>query len=334
MARSEKQKQKLIRLLEILMRETDEETGLTMNEIISRLDEYGIKAERKSLYDDFAVLEELGYPVLKISGKPPQYTLSERPLELVELKMLVDAVQVSKFITARKSREIIGKLQGFAGFRKARELSRQVYVEDRVKTDNSATIYTIDAIHNIINAKHRMSFKYFEYNSKKEKVFRHNGARYTVSPCALIWSEENYYLVAYDESDGIIKNFRVDKISDPREIAEPRTENEITKRFNPADYSRKIFGMYGGREELVTIEFKEHLAGVIIDRFGTEPLMKKTEFGFQISLRVLISPTFFAWILGFGEDARIINPDSVRCELLQRLEKTLNLYKSDTGGGI
>lgn len=327
MARSEKQKQKLFRILEILMRETDEECGISVNEIIERLGEYGISAERKSIYDDFLVLEEIGFPVLKISGKPTRYTLAERILELAELKMLVDAVQSSKFITAKKSREIIGKLEAFAGERKSRELSRQVYVEDRVKTANSATIYTIDSIHSAINSDSRLSFKYFEYDGNKAKVFRRGGERYEVSPCALVWSEENYYLVAYEENADLVKNFRVDKMTDSKVLPEPRSDSEKVKKFNPADYSRKIFGMYGGVEELVTLEFKDNLAGVVIDRFGADTAFIKTDFGFKLSLRVMVSPTFFAWILGFGENARILAPESVRRELFERLNRTMELYK-------
>lgn len=326
MAKSERQKQKLFRIFEMLMRETDEEHGLTIAEIIARLDALGIRAERKSLYDDFLVLEEMGYPVSKIGGKPPQYTLENRVFELPELKMLVDAVQVSKFITGRKSREIIGKLQPFAG-RRAYQLSRQVYVEDKVKTENSATIYTIDEIHRAINENRRLSFKYFDYNANKEKVFRHGGRIYDVSPCALMWNDENYYLVAYDEAEDVVKNFRVDKIKDARESAEARSESEKVTRFDPSDYSRKIFGMYGGREELVTMEFRESLAGVVIDRFGSEESFIKTDFGFKISKRVMVSPTFFAWVLGFGDNARIISPESVTDELRARLEKTMEYYK-------
>ena len=329
MAKSEKQKQKLFKILEMLMRESDDEHGLTVNEIISRLAEYGIKAERKSLYDDFLVLEELGFPVCKLSTRPPQYTLENRFLELAELKMLVDAVQVSKFITAKKSREIIGKLEQLAGAKGARALSRQVYVEDRIKTVNAASIYSIDTIHSAINSSKRLSFKYFDYDREKKRVFRHNGKKYDVSPCALIWSEENYYLVGYDEQEGIVKNFRVDKMQDVDLVDIPRSDVPEITSFNPADYSRKIFGMYGGREELVTLEFREKLAGVVIDRFGTAPVFHKTDFGFKISLRVMISPTFYAWILGFGEDARILAPSDVREELLERLKMTTKHYISE-----
>ncbi len=325
MAKSSNQKQKLFRLFEILMRETDEEHGLSINEIIAYLEEYGIKAERKSIYDDFNVLDALGYPVLPLSGKPPKYTLECRPFDLAELKMLVDAVQVSKFITGRKSREIIGKLGMFAGS-KSYELSRQVYVEDRAKTENSATIYTIDEIHRAINENRRLSFKYFDYNSKKEIVYRHNGKKYEVSPCTLIWNDENYYLVAYDEESDLIKNYRVDKMKNARVIDAPRSMAKKLVEFNPSDYSQKIFGMYGGREELVTIEFEERLAGVVLDRFGHDITFTKTDFGFKATLKVMVSPTFYAWVLGFGEAARIISPENVKRELHDRLNSMLEYY--------
>ncbi len=327
MAKSEKQKQKLFRILELMMQRTDEEHGITVNELIEALNSYGIKAERKSIYDDFLVLEELGYPVRKLAGRPPSYTLDERVFELAELKLLVDAVEASKFITAKKSRELIEKLQIFAGAHKARELSRQVYVEDRVKTANSSTLYTVDAIHSAINSNRQLEFKYFEYDGKKNKVYRHGGQFYTVSPCALVWNDANYYLVAYDERVGIVKNFRVDKMTGTRVTENSRSSIDDVREFNAADYSMKIFGMYGGKEELVTLEFDESLAGVVVDRFGIEPVFIKTEMGFKISLRVMVSPTFFAWMLSFGEKARIISPEPVRREFLEILEKTTKLYK-------
>ena len=199
MAKSEKQKQKLFRILEMLMKESDDEHGLTVNEIIERLAALDIKAERKSVYDDFLVLEELGFHISKLQSRPPKYTLENRIFELPELKMLVDAIEASKFITAKKSREIISKLEIFAGTYRSRELSRQVYVEDRVKTQNSSSIYSIDSIHTAINEKKKLSFKYFYYDGEKNKVFRNNGNAYIVTPLGLLWNDENYYLVALDE---------------------------------------------------------------------------------------------------------------------------------------
>ncbi len=326
MPRSEKQKHKLIRLLEMLMRETDEEHGLTMNEIIARLSEIGISAERKSIYDDFLSLEELGFEVTHTETRPPKYKLENKIFELAELKMLVDAVESSKFITAKKSRELIEKLERFASVYHARDLSRQVYVEDRIKTVNPASLYSIDAIHTAINENRKLSFKYFDYNGDKEKVFRHNGAVYKVTPCALLWDDEKYYLVAYDEAEGIIKNFRVDKMQSVLLTDEDCTRNSVTEKFSPADYSKKIFGMYGGREELVTVECREKLAGAMIDRFGTDPVFIKTDFGFKFSMRVMVSPTFFSWVLGFGDDIRIISPSGVRDELKSHLGKISEYY--------
>ncbi len=326
MAKRENQKQKLIRLLEILMRETDEEHGLSMAEIISRLSEYGIAAERKSIYDDFLELEELGFSVSHTQTRPPKYKLDTKIFELAELKMLVDAVQASKFITARKSREIIEKLELFAGSRRARELSRQVYIEDRVKTQSNSSIYSIDAIHISINEGRKLSFKYFDYNGEKKKVFRHGGAPYIVTPCALLWDDAKYYLVAYDEEAEKIKNFRVDKMQDVCPKDEPRVKNELVEKFDPGAYSKKIFGMYGGVEELVTIECREHLAGPMIDRFGTEPLFTKTDFGFRFSVRVMVSPTFFSWVLGFSRDIRIIAPENVKQEFKRNLQEIAGNY--------
>ena len=329
MSKREKQKQKLFRLLQILMRETDDDHGLTMNEIICALEEYGVSAERKSIYDDFSTLEELGFYVSHTQTMPPKYKLDNKIFELAELKMLVDAVQASKFITAKKSREIIEKLEIFAGVHKSRELSRQVYVEDKVKTLNPASLYSIDAIHNAINDSLKLTFRYFDYSSEKKRVFRHGGDLYKVSPCALLWDDEKYYLVAFDEAERIIKNFRVDKMQDVALLNQAISKEAHIENFNPKDYSMKIFGMYGGREELVTIECREKLAGVIIDRFGMDPVLIKTDFGFKFSLRVMVSPNFFAWVLGFGADMRILSPGSVKEELLDNLRKIAENYAID-----
>lgn len=327
MARSEKQKQKLFRILELLIRRTDEEYGVSMPEIIAFLEEAGIKAERKSIYDDLITLGEIGFEVEKLDTHPPRYTLSRRIFELGELKMLVDAVQSSRFISAEKCREIISKLEFFAGERHSRELSRQVYVEDRVRSMNKSSFYNIDTLHFAINNDSRITFKYFDYNIDKERVFRHGGALYQASPCALLWNDQNYYLAAYDETARVVKNFRVDKMQNITVLDEPRSSEAEAARFNSADYSQKIFGMYGGKEELVTLECSPHLAGVIIDRFGTEPTLIKTERGFRVSLRVMLSPNFYAWVFGFGSDMKIISPTSARDELIALAENILNSYK-------
>ena len=326
MAKGEKQKQKLFRLLEIFMKETDEAHGLSMKDIQSRLEDFGISAERKSLYDDIITLGEMGFAIDILPTKPPRYTLRERLFEMSELKVLVDAVESSRFITGETSRKIIEKLRLFAGRYHSGELSRSVYVEDRVKTANDSTLANIDLIHKAINSGNKLVFKYFDYNKEKKKTFRHDGRPYTVSPAALLWSEEKYYLVALDEDADRIKNFRVDKMEDLVIHDSKRSEEVLSHNFNPAEYSRKIFGMYGGEEELVTLECRERLSGAVIDRFGTEPTFFSTDFGFRFSARVMVSPTFYSWVLSFGKDMRIVAPDRVREGLISTLDEVRKAY--------
>ena len=325
MARSENQKQKRFRIIEMMIEETDESHGLSVRDIISRLEKQGISAERKSVYDDMLTLGELGFDVITLPKKPPEYTLGTRPFELAELKMLVDAVESSRFITAAQSRALIEKLRAYAGKRHSSELSRQVYVEDRIKTENDFSFENIDLLHKAINENKKIAFKYFDYNARGERILRHGGAVYEASPVALIMSEENYYLVAYDEAAAADKHFRVDKLTALRLLDAPRSRAVTERRFNPAEYSRKLFGMYGGAEELVTLDFSEHLAGVIVDRFG-EVTMRDSELGFRVSLRVRLSPNFYGWLMSFGADARVVSPDYVRDELCSRLSGIAALY--------
>lgn len=327
MPRSERQKQKLFRLLEIFMADTDEENGLSMREIISRLDSYGISAERKSIYDDILTLGEIGFDITTLPTKPPKYTLINRPFDFAELKMLVDAVETSRFITRDRSRLLIEKLRRFAGKSRSGELRRLVYVEDRVKTENDLSVENIDLIHRAINENRVISFKYFDYTGEKKRVFRHDGKKYYVSPASLLFSDENYYLMAYDPQAGATKNFRVDKMAEICIEDEKRDSAVVGGRFNPAEYSKKVFGMYGGKEELVTIECRERLAGVMIDRFGKDVSFFKTPFGFRMSVRVMLSPNFYGWLLGFGDELRVLSPESVKESFISRLENVMRLYK-------
>lgn len=326
MAKQEKSKLKLIRLLQLMMEHTDDEHGLSMPEIISALDRMGIKAERKSIYDDLASLSEIGFTVDTLPTRPVSYYLADRIFELAELKLLVDAVQSSKFITEEKSRDVINKLKIFAGEHGAGELSRQVYVEGRGKTVNKSSIYTIDTIHRAINHDFKITFRYFTYGINKEKIYRRSGAVYTVSPYALIWNDEFYYMVGYDEDKGDIRNFRVDKMSGT-DITEQKRTKDSLRGFNTADYTRKVFGMFGGVEQTVTLECDESLAAVIIDRFGTANRFIKSERGFTVTLGIVPSPNFYAWVMSFGSKMRIVSPASVREEFLRELRATLEGYE-------
>ena len=325
MAKNEKQKQKLIRLLEILMTKTDEEHGIDMAEIISALAAYGIASERKSIYDDLECLSDMGFEVLKMTEtRPPKYALVGRIFERAELKMLVDAIEAAKFIPQDKCRAIVKKLEAFAGPGGSRELSRRVYVDDRA--ENKTLLYTIDTVHSAINSSHTISFRYFRYNSKKEREYHIDGAFYTASPLCLVWNDENYYLIGYDEGAGQVKNFRVDKMEKVKENTAPRSPEALKIKVDPGLYTRRVFGMWGGGEELVTIECKEKLAGVIIDRFGVNQHLEPIAGGFRARLRVTVSPNFFAWVAGFGADMRILSPKSVADEFCDYIRSALMQY--------
>ncbi|MBR2465343.1 MAG: WYL domain-containing protein [Clostridia bacterium] len=325
MAKSENQKLKLIRLLEILMRHTDDEHGMDMAQIISALSEFGISAERKSVYADMDCLSELGFEVLKMTdARPPKYALVGRYFESAELKMLVDAIEAAKFIPQSKCREIVKKLELFAGKKGARDLARRVYVDDR--SENRSILYAVDAIHTAINASVLVTFKYFKYNVEKKKEYHKGGARYRVSPLSLVWNDENYYLIAFDEDERIVKNFRVDKMESVDLTEEPRSLAALECHIDPGSYTRKVFGMYGGREELVVLECKDSLAGVIIDRFGKNVFFERRDGSFLVRLKITVSPNFFAWVSGFGKDMRIVAPTEVKDEFLSHVRAISELY--------
>lgn len=326
-------KEKLFRLLFYLMRETDEVHGVTVNDMIDHLSTFEIHAERKSLYDDLFTLGALGFPVGRLGTRPERYYLEERVFEMSELKLLVDAIQSSKFVTKERSRALIEKLSRFAGRHKAGELSRFVYVDHRAKTDNTAVLETIDLLHTALRENRQISFCYFDYTSKKSKRYHRNGARYRLSPYALLWKEENYYLVAYDEREDRLKHFRVDKIDALAMESAATVRPEAYARFDPADYAGRAFAMYGGEEELVSFRCAERLAGVMIDRFGMEPTFLPEGDTFRFTLRVMLSPNFYAWVMSFGADLEILSPPSVRESMRARLDEVAALYRPKTEKG-
>ena len=331
MARGINQKAKLLRLVQIFYKETDKEHGITMNDILDRLEQYGIQAERKSIYDD---LETLGQVGIRISsrkeGKNYIYFLEERMFELSEMKLLVDAVQSSKFITKEKSNKLIGKIELLASRNEAESLQRQVFVTDRIKTMNESIFNNIDKIHSAINSNRMINFKYFEWTVSKEREYRHNGAVYEISPWGLIWDDENYYLVGFDSGAGIIKHFRVDKM-DRLNIADKEREGRETfkeQNFNTAKYANKVFGMYGGRELTVDVRFRKHLAGVVIDRFGKDVAMRPDgDDWFLAHLDIMDSPVFMGWLMGFGTEAEIIGPEEYVDKFYNSVRELNKLYK-------
>ena len=308
MAKGANQKKKLFCVLELLERESDELHPVSTERIIEYLAANDIRAERKSIYDDMQALQEMGYDVIS-SGRKGYY-LGAREFELAELKLLVDAVQSSKFLSEKKSHELIKKLERFCSRHEAGKLQRQVHVIDRVKTMNESVLYSVDTLHEAIAGNRMISFQYMKWNGKKELVPRHEGKRYVVSPYLLMWEEENYYLVAYDEEADGRRYYRVDKMADIRIEDAPRTHGEEFTE-NAALLSKKTFGMYDGQEERVRISFDESLLGVVLDRFGTDViLLDKGEARYEAAVDVQVSQQFFGWICGVS-GVKICGPEHV-----------------------
>lgn len=313
MARSANQKLKLLYLMRYLLRNSDENHPVTVRQMGEYLRGQGISAERKSLYDDIEALQQFGLDIIQVKdGNFYGYYVGSRDFELPELKLLVDSVQSSKFITHKKTRSLIEKIERLGSVHEADQLRRQVFVANRIKTMNESIYYNVDEIHNGISKNRKIRFLYFEYNVAKERQYRHGGAYYVVSPFAMTWDDENYYLVAYDSEAGIIKHYRVDKMEKISTLDEERDGQEVYQALDMAVYTRKTFGMFTGEEIKVQMRFENHLVGAVLDRLGSEVfIVPDGPAHFTVRTDVVVSPQFFAWVLGFGPQAQIVGPAHV-----------------------
>ena len=329
MPKGTNQKFKLYRLAQIMLERTDEEHYITMPEIMETLKEYDITAERKSIYADLRDLETFGIDVEgEQVGNRYHYHVVNRPFEMPELKLLVDAIQSSKFITARKTNDLIRKLETFVSRYDAMKLQRQVYVSGRIKTMNESIYYTVDEIHNAISENKKICFQYFQWNVKKEMELRHGGAYYRISPWGLSWDDENYYLVGYDSDAQMIKHYRVDKMLNLRMIDERREGRDHFKKLDMADYAKKSFGMYGGKEQDVKLLVENHLAGVMIDRFGKDIMMVPVDGEhFSVKVQVHVSRQFLGWVISLGEGIKLIGPEEVMEQMKQETRRLVEQYE-------
>lgn len=323
MSKSPNQKLKVLYLLKILTEKTDTEHTLTVPDMIKELNKYNINAERKSIYDDIESLKYFGIDIVCRKSKTYDYHIAERTFQLAELKLLADAVASSKFITEKKSKELIKKIGSLSSNYEAKQLARQVYVAGRVKAMNEKIYYNVDLIHQAIGISKQVSFKYFEYTLDKEKRYRNDGILYLASPYALTWDDENYYMISYYKKYKSITHFRVDKMEDI-EITEQDCHKED---LNIAEYTKKVFSMYGGKEETVRIQFDNSLLGVVIDRFGKDTITYKVdEKSFIAILSVELSPPLWGWIFQFGNKVKIVSPEKVRAEFVEYLGKVVDNY--------
>ncbi len=327
MAKSSNQKLKLLYIVKFLMQNSDEEHPVSTAQIIEELASNGISAERKSIYDDIEALRLFGLDIIQLKGKNGGYYIGERDFELPELKLLVDSIQSSKFITQDKTYKLIKKIESLASVYDGQLLQRQVFVTNRVKSMNESIYYAVDVISDAITQNRKIRYKYFEYTVEKNRRYRHDGAFYEVSPFALIWDDENYYMLAWDSDAGKMKHYRVDKME---KVSLTDREREGIKEFEKVDmsaYTKTVFGMFGGEEQKVRLRFANHLVGAVLDRFGRDTIIiKDGDEHFTFTVNVVVSQQFLAWVFGFGNEAEIISPDEVREEMKKQAFAVAKLY--------
>lgn len=326
MSRGTNQKFKFTYLMKIMLAKTDDEHALTMSQIMDELEKYDVTAERKSIYADFQdMTDKFGIEIIKEQiGRETYYHVGSREFELAEVKLLIDAIQSSKFITQTKSRELINKIKSNVSEHQAKQLQRQVYINDRVKAMNEYVYYNVDDIHTAINQNKKIRFKYYKWNVNKKLVPRHNGDWFIVSPWALTWDDENYYLVAFDDLDHRIKHYRVDKMMRISIEEEQRVGKEAFKNFDMAEYSKATFGMYQGTKTKVKIRFANYMCGVFIDRFGKDITFRPVDNEHsELHVDVNVSSQFFGWIFSLGKDVKLVGPEEVVEELRAKTEEFL-----------
>ena len=321
-------KLRMLRIMQILMQETDEQHPLSAAKIGARLEsKYDMTCDRKTIYSDIELLDEIGLEVVHTPSRRGGFYVPGRQFELPELKLLVDAVQSSKFITVKKSEELIKKIGNLTSIGEASLLKRQIFIYNRPKTGNEHIYYSVDAIHTAMYENKKISFQYTNWTIRKELEVKKGGELYVVSPHALTWDDENYYLVAYHSETDTIRHYRVDKMKGTSVTKENREGIEQFRNFNLAEYAKKTFGMYGGHDEMLSMLCKTDLIGVLIDRFGKDiPVIPVDEEHFRTRVLVSVSRQFFGWITGIGRELRIEGPDHVKEEYQQYLQEILDVY--------
>jgi predicted DNA-binding transcriptional regulator YafY len=328
MASSPNQKMKLLYLMKILLERTDSENPMTIADIVTALAAYDIKAERKSIYTDMELLRQYGMEIEMLRAKTVGYYIADRQFELPELKLLVDAVQSCRFITKKKSEELIKKLSSLTSSEQAKQLRRQVFIAERAKTLNETVYYSIDQIHYAINENKKITFKYFDYDVRKNQIYRKRGELYTATPVTLCWNDDKYYLITYNGKYDGLTHYRIDRMSNVNAIDEEGDKFDKSK-FNIAEHAKRVFGMYEGEVVRARLAFANHLVNVVLDHFGKDVHMFSSSDGwFESSVDVSISPVFLAWIFTFGDCAEIKSPDSLIDAMKELIEQNRRNYFS------
>ena len=327
--RSQNQRLKLLYLLDYLLEQTDETHTVKVQEIIEHFDNYHkIPIEQKTVCSDLHLLDEYGYET-QYDGRVRGWRIVEREFETQELQLLIDSVQSSRFITQKQAKNLTDKLKAKASRFDRVLLDRRCYVPNRVRSSNDSVFYHLDDIHAAIANDWKITFQYFYFSPQKQKVYNKKGGKYTASPYALLWSENNYYLLAYES--GKMKHFRVDKMDGIELLAQKREGKEIFKDMKLSERSLRVFSMYSGKVQRVKLRFSNHLANVVIDRFGKDiTMVPDDEKHFTIHTDIEVSPQFYGWLCGLGRGVRVVSPPEVVEEMGNYVKKIAEMYETDT----
>ena len=309
MSKSSEQKIRLLVLYDILKSESDEERPLSTNELIEKLNEYGITATRQTIYDDIEMLNAFGYEILCDHGRNNRYFVGDRAFELPEVQILLHAVGASKSLSAKKSAVLTDKIAELLGNVQADKV-KDLLTENECEYDNEAIYYSIDTITTALIEKHKLSFLYFDIGSKGERIYRKGKERYEVNPLGMVYSGECFYLVCFHDKYGNPASYRIDKMDEVRVEDEPITKKKEYDKFDLKAYKRETFGMYYGEKTDVTLSFPKELFDIVVERFGDIPISSRgTDYLIKPTVRV--SKTFFAWLTTFEGKIRIIAPQEV-----------------------
>lgn len=328
-------KLKLLYLKQFFEEQTDEDHPATMPQILEYLDSKGIHAERKGIYADISYLEDFGMELRDVSKEDREseekkqrnrtYRLLDRAFEPSEIKLILDSVASSKFLSERKSMDLMTKLGNLLSVHQRQSLKRQIKVTGRVKSMNGSVMYSVDTIHVAIASDKTVKFKYFHYNTDKEREYTHDGKPYEVSPWTLLYDNSNYYLLAYVKDD--MRTFRVDRMAEVKQGAKEREGKEQFEAFDLVSFTKATFGMFHGEEEKVEMLFHNSLIDTVIDKFGKEIFITPVDnTHFKITVPVNVSPQFYGWIFGLGGKATILGPKSVVNKMKDMLDKASKKY--------
>lgn len=329
-----RQKLKLLYLMRMLQEETDSEQGLTMTQILERLEEEGVTAERKSVYRDIEALREFGLDIRTYQRSPVEYALENRDFALPELLLLVDAVQSSRFLTQRKSDALVRSVKQLASARQRALLDKRLHVEGRIKSQNESVFHNVDRIQEALARRRKITFLYFQYDAAKKKILQHDGAFYTETPVQLIYADGFYYLVAYNEKHGALAHYRVDRMDKIEVTDQPACRNELVAGFDARDLESHAFGMYAGEPVSVELLVAAGAMGAVVDRFGRDVQSVPMDDGAaRVRATVMKSPVFFGWLAQFGDRVRILKPQRLAREYTDYLQKIVSAYGPEPSGG-